>query len=65
MFLIATELAFEKWGKYLRTRTLSNRIGIRFLEIDRQLQCASLPALFGLLAEHRTAVIDLWECMNN
>ena len=38
---------FEKWGKYLRTRTLSNRIGVRFLEIDRQLQCASLPALFG------------------
>jgi len=51
---------FEKWGKYLRTRTLSNRIGVRFLEIDRQLQCASLPALFGLLAEHGTAVIDLW-----
>ena len=51
---------FEKWGKYLRTRTLSNRIGVRFLEIDRQLQCASLPALFSLLAEHRTAVIDLW-----
>jgi len=51
---------FEKWGKYLRTRTISNRIGIRFLDIDRQLQCASLPALFGLLAEHRTAVIDLW-----
>ena len=50
----------EKWGKYLRTRTLSNRIGVRFLEIDRQLQCASLPALFGLLAEHSTAVIDLW-----
>jgi len=50
---------FEKWGQYLRTRTLSNRIGIRFLDIDRQLQCASLPALFGLLAEHRTAVIDL------
>jgi GT2 family glycosyltransferase len=51
---------FEKWGKYLRTRTLSNRIGVRFLQIDRQLQCASLPALFGLLAEHSTAVIDLW-----
>jgi GT2 family glycosyltransferase len=51
---------FEKWGKYLRTRTLSNRIAVRFLEIDRQLQCASLPALFGLLAEHNTAVIDLW-----
>jgi GT2 family glycosyltransferase len=51
---------FEKWGKYLRTRTLSNRIGVRFLDINRQLQCASLPALFGLLAEHSTAVIDLW-----
>ena len=51
---------FEKWGKYLRTRTLSNRIGIHFLDIDRQLQCASLPALFGLLTEHRTAVLDLW-----
>ena len=51
---------FEKWGKYIRTRTLSNRIGVRFLQIDRQLQCASLPALFGLLTEHSTAVIDLW-----
>jgi len=51
---------FEKWGKYLRTRALPNRIGIRLLDIDRQFQCASLPALFSLLAEHGTAVIDLW-----
>ena len=51
---------FEKWDKYLRTRTLSNRIGVRLLDTDRQFQCESLPALFSLLAEHRTAVIDLW-----
>jgi GT2 family glycosyltransferase len=51
---------FEKWGKYLRTRTLSNRIGVRFLNTDRQMQCASLPAIVNLLSEHKTAVIDLW-----
>jgi GT2 family glycosyltransferase len=51
---------FEKWGKYLRTHTLSNRIGVRFLEINRQVQCASLPTIVGLLNEHKTAVIDLW-----
>ncbi|HEX3319413.1 MAG TPA: glycoside hydrolase family 99-like domain-containing protein, partial [Terriglobales bacterium] len=51
---------FEKWGKYLRARTLSDRIGVRFLDINRQVQCASLPAIFGLLNEHKTAVIDLW-----
>jgi GT2 family glycosyltransferase len=51
---------FEKWGTYLRTRTLSNRIGVRFLDVNRQMQCASLPAIVGLLNEHKTAVIDLW-----
>jgi GT2 family glycosyltransferase len=51
---------FEKWGKYLRTRTVSNRIGVRFLDTDRQMQCASLPAIVNLLSEHKTAVIDLW-----
>src|SRR4029077_8344577 len=51
---------FEKWGKYLRARILSNRIGVRFLDINRQVQCASLPAIVGLLNEHKTAVIDLW-----
>ncbi len=51
---------FERWGKYLTTRRLTNRIGLRFREADRQLQCASLPAIFGLLAEHPAAVLDLW-----
>ena len=51
---------FEKWGKYLRARTLSNRIGVRFLDINRQVQCASLPTIVSLLNEHKTAVIDLW-----
>jgi GT2 family glycosyltransferase len=51
---------FEKWGKYLRTRTLSNRMGVRFQDTDRQMQCASLPAIVNLLSEHKTAVIDLW-----
>src|SRR5207302_5607350 len=32
---------FERWGKYLRSRTLPNRIGVRFLEMDRQLRSAS------------------------
>lgn len=51
---------FGRWGKYLQTRTLPNRLGLRFEKADRQLQCASLPAIFGLLAEHPTAVLDLW-----
>jgi len=51
---------FERWGKYLTTRHLTNRLGLRFREADRQLQCASLPAIFGLLAEHPTATLDLW-----
>ena len=51
---------FQRWGGYLRARRLQNRIGLRFLTTDRQLQCASLPAILGLLAEHPTAVIDLW-----
>jgi len=51
---------FERWGKYLTTRTLTNRLALRFREADRQLQCASLPAILGLLAEHPTAVLDLW-----
>jgi GT2 family glycosyltransferase len=51
---------FERWGKYLTTRSLTNRLAVRFRETDRQLQCASLPAIFGLLAEHPTAVLDLW-----
>lgn len=51
---------FERWGKYLTSRTLSNRLAIRFAQADRQLQCASLPAIFGLLGEHPTAILDLW-----
>ena len=51
---------FERWGKYLTTRCLTNRLALRFREADRQLQCASFPAIFGLLAEHPTAVLDLW-----
>jgi GT2 family glycosyltransferase len=51
---------FERWGKYLTTRCLTNRLALRFGEADRQLQCASFPAIFGLLAEHPTAVLDLW-----
>jgi GT2 family glycosyltransferase len=51
---------FERWGGYLTTRSLPNRLALRFREADRQLQCASFPAIFGLLAEHPTAVLDLW-----
>jgi GT2 family glycosyltransferase len=51
---------FERWGKYLTTRSLTNRLALRFREADRQLQCASLAAIFGLLTEHPTAVLDLW-----
>jgi lipopolysaccharide biosynthesis protein/GT2 family glycosyltransferase len=51
---------FERWGGYLTTRRLTNRLALRFREADRQLQCASLPAIFGLLSEHPTAVLDLW-----
>jgi len=51
---------FERWGTYLATRRLTNRLALRFREADRQLQCASFAAIFGLLAEHPTAVLDLW-----
>jgi|GEM_PF-1659655 len=51
---------FERWGRYLTTRRLTNRLALRFRDADRQLQCASLAAIFGLLAEHPTAVLDLW-----
>lgn len=51
---------FERWGSYLTTRRLANRLALRFREADRQLQCASFAAIFGLLAEHPTAVLDLW-----
>lgn len=50
----------ERWGGYLQRRTLSNRLAVRFAKANRQMQCASLPAIFGLLAEHPTAVLDLW-----
>ena len=50
----------ERWGKYLTSRTLENRLAVRFRHADRQLQCASLPAIFGLLGEHPTAILDLW-----
>ena len=51
---------FERWGSYLTTRRLTNRLALRFRDADRQLQCASFAAIFGLLAEHPTAVLDLW-----
>lgn len=51
---------FERWGGYLTTRCLTNRLAMRFLVADRQLQCASFAAIFGLLAEHPTAILDLW-----
>lgn len=51
---------FERWGRYLTTRCLPNRLALRFRETDRQLQCASFAAIFGLLAEHPSAVLDLW-----
>ncbi|HWX17793.1 MAG TPA: glycoside hydrolase family 99-like domain-containing protein [Chthoniobacterales bacterium] len=50
----------ERWRKYLTSRTLENRLAVRFRHADRQLQCASLPAIFGLLGEHPTAILDLW-----
>ncbi|MBA2269487.1 MAG: glycoside hydrolase family 99-like domain-containing protein [Chthoniobacterales bacterium] len=50
---------FHRWGNYLRTRRLPNRLAIRFAKPDRELQCAALPALFGLLADHPTAIIDI------
>ena len=51
---------FERWGRYLETRKLPNRVALRFLSVDRQLQCASLPALFALLSDHPTATLDLF-----
>src|SRR5581483_7963018 len=51
---------FARWGGYLKTRKLPNRLGIRFLDIDRQSQCASLPAFFALLSDHPTATLDVF-----
>ncbi|HWM24530.1 MAG TPA: glycoside hydrolase family 99-like domain-containing protein [Chthoniobacterales bacterium] len=51
---------FQRWENYLTTRRLSNRLALHFRDADRQLQCASFAAIFGLLAEHPTAVLDLW-----
>jgi hypothetical protein len=39
---------------------LPNRLGLRFLDVDRQLQCSSLPALFALLSDHPTATLDIF-----
>lgn len=50
---------FSRWRGYLETRELPNRLGITFREADRAFQCASLPALFSLLREHPTAILDL------
>ena len=50
----------QRWGRYLKTREIPNRLGVRFLTIDRRFQCASLPAIFGLLSEHPGAVLDIW-----
>jgi len=47
MFSIAIERAcFEKWGKYLRTRTLSNRSD-SIPRDQRQLQCAQLTCFIS------------------
>ncbi|MDQ6738389.1 MAG: hypothetical protein M3Z30_11915, partial [Gemmatimonadota bacterium] len=51
---------FDRWENYLKTRKLPNRMAVRFDRQDRQLQVASLPAIFGLLAEYPTAVLDVW-----
>jgi predicted nucleic acid-binding Zn-ribbon protein len=51
---------FARWGGYLQTRKLPNRLGLRFIDIDRQLQCASLPALLALLSDHPTATLDVF-----
>jgi GT2 family glycosyltransferase len=51
---------FQRWEGYLKTRNLPNRLGVRFLTIDRRFQCASLPAIFGLLSEHPEAILDIW-----
>jgi GT2 family glycosyltransferase len=51
---------FARWGGYLQARKLPNRLGLRFIDIDRQLQCASLPALFALLSDHPSATLDVF-----
>jgi GT2 family glycosyltransferase len=50
---------FARWERYLQTRELPNRLAVRFLDLDRKRQCASLPAIFGLLSEHPGAIIDV------
>ncbi len=51
---------FRKWGGYLRTRQLSNRLAVKFTDYSRLQQSAAFPALFGLLSDYPTAIIDLW-----
>ena len=50
---------FQRWEHYLQTRQIPNRLAVRFLNLDRQLQCASLPAILRLLSEHPGAILDL------
>lgn len=50
---------FGTWGSYLQNRRLTNRIAIIFRDLDRELQCASLPSVFSLLSQHGTAIIDI------
>ena len=44
---------FEKWGKYLRTRTLSNRIGSPILRYRSSVSVCKLTCFIQLAAEHR------------
>ena len=50
---------FESWGPFLARRTLSRRLLVQFDPFNCNQQCAALPGLFGLLADHPSAVIDL------
>ena len=50
---------FEAWEPFLAHRTLSRRLRVGLDEADATHQCAALPALFGLLADHPAADLYL------
>lgn len=50
---------FDAWEPFLKMGSLSRRIAVHFQPQNAAQQCASLPALFGLLRDHPAASIDL------
>ena len=50
---------FERWEPFLQRRQLPGRLAVEFTTPDRAVQAAALPAIFGLLASHPGATIEV------